>query len=264
MIQWNKTTAYSVFQHIKEWKKTGMIVLMDILFFGILFGAAKIFDTLFTSNEELFTGTIAGYGFLLGYFLIITTAYAFFKYAILQLMNSTQLEIKVTKAFLPFLLYTIISATILLTVFIAGTTFFAVSLITVLKQTALILFIVLYGIAVYFFISVSHFLLITEKVKLQDIPERVSGLFSWKFIVQWIAWNLVFFCIYAIIYLVLFMIVQVTTDNLLLFVLMNIIVFLFIVIAGYFLVFWNRLYLFLRLKSTQNRDKNVPQPLKIK
>lgn len=264
MIQWKQSTAYAVFLCCKEWKKTGMMLLMDVLFVGILFAAARMFDYMFTSNEAFFIGTWLGYGFLLLYFLIIVAAYSFFKYAVLQLMKSTELKIKITKDILQFFVYTLISAGILIVTFVVLATFFAVSLVAVVKQTALVLFIVLYGIGSYFFMSASHVLFMTQKPALKQIPKKVYEAFSWKFAVQWLGWNLLFVSIFAVIYFLLFLIVHATTENILLFVSMNIFVFIVLIIGAYFFLFWNRMYLFLRLKSAQKCDTNVPQPLKKK
>ncbi|MFA6888083.1 MAG: hypothetical protein WC254_01145 [Candidatus Woesearchaeota archaeon] len=243
-----KTTAYQVFIYSKEWKKTGLIILMDIFFFSLLFAAAKIFDYAFTQNEALVTGTWIGYILLLVYFLSIIAVYSFFKYCIIQFLNNNKIEAKINaKELGKFYVYNCISLFILLTAFISLTTFFTVSLISILKQAALVIFLIVFISASYYFMTVSHILF--KKYPLKELPPKVYETVHWKFIAQWIGWNILFVFTFFIIYLFLFMILQMSGTTLTLFYVLNLLMFIIITIQAYVLLYWNRLYLFLKINT---------------
>jgi len=243
-----KTIAYQVFVYSKEWKRTGLIMLMDIFFFSLLFAAAKIFDYIFMNNESLFIGALWGYLLLLIYFLIIIAFYSFFKYCIMEFLSTKKIEAKIDMHELRrFYLYNCITVFILLTLFISFATFFTVSLISVLKQTALIIFLGIFACASYYFMIVSHILF--NKYSLKELPQKVYETVHWKLIAQWISWNVLFIILFFIVYLLLFMILRISATNLSLFYILNLIIFVIIIVQAYVLLYWNRIYLFLKIST---------------
>ncbi len=255
-----KTTAYHVFIFSKEWKRTGLIMLMDIFFFLLLFAAAKIFDYIFVNNESLFAGTWLGYVLLLVYFLFIIALYSLFKYCIMEFITSKKIEAQINMRELGRLyLYNAITMLIILALFISLATFFTVSLISVLRQAAVMIFLVVFACASYYFMIVSHILY--KKYTLTELPQKVYETFQWKSLAQWIGWNILFIALFFIIYLLLFMILRMTATNLLLFYILNLIMFIILVAEMYALLYWNRLYLFLKINT--KHDKILAQALKI-
>ena len=258
------TTAYKAIFFFKNWNRSGIIALCDFLFVLILFVLAKIFDAIFMNNESLYVGTAYGYFLLLAYIFIIIAVYSISKWCIVEFMNNEKIEARIDmKHISVFFLYNFIALISIAILGITGITFFSTALISILKQTALTTFIIFFTLASYLFVQASHVFFLTEK-NITLIPEKVYANISWKLIGRWLGWNCAAIGIFFIVYMLLFLILRTTTEYFIMFFIMNLIIFIAVVGAAYFLMFWNRTYLYLTLKSAQNRDKILPQALKKK
>lgn len=240
--------------------------LFDILFGLCLFAATKLFDMIFLRNETAFIGTAGGYLLLLGYFLVIVLAHSFFKYCLFdcfqQIEQSKKEETKQKTKFTfenggIFYAWNLMMYSVLGLGGGALYLFFAVSLITVLKQPALIILALALSIGGYFFVQTSHIVFFQNNFKnkelsLKQIPKKVWQSWEAKRVSRWIGWNLLwgfaFFAIYFLLYLGVMTVAQkAATDATAMteFYVLNVIIFVFLVLVCYFLLLWNRIYLFL-------------------
>lgn len=267
-MEFKKTTGYLVFSTIKRWKIFVTLFLFDLLFAVCLFAFAKLFDTFFAAYETQIVGSILGYVLLLVYFLALVFAHSFFKYCLFDVFDEINAlhicqehEEKKTKktrfsfAFLGrFYLYNLSIYGVLGLVFFALYLFFAVSLVTVLKQPAIVLLILLFGVGGYLFVQFSHLVFFKNKeIPFQEIPKTIWLHITGKKIGNWISWNLFFVAIFFVLYFILFLGVsnlaqKAATDPnaFTLFYVLNVVIFVLLVLFCYFLLTWNRIYLLLR------------------
>lgn len=234
----------------KSWKPILLIVLFDALFFLSLFSAAKLFDVIFISNEQALVGSWMGYVLFFLYFAVVVLVYSFFKYCVVDFLDQwsgTQKKFDFSRL-LPFIQYNMIVFFIFLAVSLTLTFFFLIALTPLLKQPALFVFSALILCFWYLFVQASHAIFFQRKeFLLSAIPKKALQLFSFQNIGKWLGWNLLYILVVFLLYLGLFFILKQVAQNpsqYTLFYLLNVILFIFLALASYLFVFWNRMYLY--------------------
>lgn len=256
-VSFRDTTSYQVFLSFRQWKTLLLMVFFDALFVLSLFAFAKLFDTVFELYELILIGTWKGYLLLFAYFCFIAVAYSFFKYCQFDFLEQLEGTPKKTKKtdfsrFHGFLLYNVVTLFVLFAGFLALSTFFAASLIPFLKRIGIILLFLIFILFGYWFVQAGHVVFWKKKeLRLQEIPKKVFALSGWKKFFGWIGWNLAFFLLFFLLYLLLYALVSFFAKNALisatyytLFVGVNVVIVLFLIFISYFVLLWNRLYLF--------------------
>lgn len=261
-----KQQVLCAFSFRKYWNTFLFMLLFDALFLGCLYAAAVIFDSIFSRYEAALIGTYAGYGLLFVYFAAVCFAYSFFTYVNLSFLNTIR---HVQSAFefskkkvLQFFGYNFVMGLAFFIVFFFLWTFLSVALVAVLKQTIVPIFLVLYMIFSFLFLQLSHVLFVAKKeIRFTALVKNTLCLFSWKWIGQWVFWNLcggilVFLC-YIALFGLLSSIGQRVADTatLLQFYMINILIFLFLIFVTYCFVFLNRLYLFIIIRQEIEKKK---------
>ncbi len=255
-----KQQVLSAYAFRKYWKTFLFMLLFDALFLGCLYAAAAIFDSIFSRYEAALIGTYAGYGLLFVYFAAVCFAYSFFTYANLSFLNTIR---QVQSAFefskkrvLHFFAYNFVIGLTFFIVFFLLWTFLSIALVTILKQTMVPVFLVLYVMFSFLFLQLSHVLFVAKtEIGLIEFVKNTFRLFSWKWVGQWVLWNLcggiLVFLGYIALFSVLSSIGQSVADTatLLQFYAVNILIFFYLVFVAYCFVFFNRLYLFVVVKK---------------
>ena len=250
-----KQQVRSAISFRKYWKTFLFMLLFDALFLGCLYAAAAIFDTIFSNYEASLIGTYAGYGLLLFYFAAVCFAYSFFTYANLSFLNTIR---QVQSAFdfskkkvLMFFGYNLVIGLTLFIVFFLVWTFLSIAMVTVLKQTMVPIFLLLYVLFSFLFLQLSHVLFVAKKeITLMELVKNTFHLFSWKWVGQWVLWNVCGGILVFLGYIALFSVLSAIGQNvadtatLLRFYAVNILIFFYLVFVTYCFVFFNRLFLF--------------------
>lgn len=271
-FSFRNTIAFQTFCSFRQWKILLLMIFFDALFVLSLFAFAKLFDTVFELYERTLIGSWKGYALLLVYFCFIVIAYSFFKYCqfdFLEQQAGIQRKSKKTdfSMFRVFLLYNLMTLFVLVGGFIALSTFFAISLIPFLKKIGIILLFLIFMLFGYWFVQASHVIFWKKKeLPLQQIPKNVLALFDWKQAGPWLGWNLAFFLFFFLCYLLLSAAVSLFAKNALvsaiyyyLFFGVNIIIVLFLFLISYFVILWNRIYLFFTISNAlkQMKEKEI-------
>ena len=250
-----KKQVRSAISFRKYWKTFLFMLLFDALFLGCLYAAAAIFDTIFSTYEASLVGKYAGYGLLLLYFVAVCFAYSFFTYANLSFLNTIrQVQhsfVFSKKKVLQFFGYNMVIGLTLFIGFFLLWTFLSIALVTVLKQTIVPLVLLFYAVFSFLFLQLSHVLFVAkEETSFLDLVKSTFQLFSWKWVGQWILWNVCAGILVFLGYIALFSILSsigqsvADTATLLQFYAVNILIFLYLVFVTYCFVFFNRLFLF--------------------
>jgi len=248
------SVGYKIFPLLRQWKLLSLMALFDALFFVAVYAFASFFDIILKVYETDLSGSWKAYLLLLVYFILLVSAYSFFKYSLLTFVDDLFIGKNKTFSFgrfKTFFLYNTILLFVLTTVFLFLVFFFSVSLAPVLKKTGISLFTLLFLMFSYVFVQMSHAVFMQKKTDVQKIPYAVWGMFSWIFFFSYALWNLAFAALFFLIFgLLLFALQQISGQTLvgqgwyIGFYGLNVLVFLFILCSLYFFIVWNRLYLY--------------------
>ncbi len=261
-----KQQVRSAISFRKYWKTFLFMLLFDALFLGCLYAAAAIFDTVFSNYESSLVGTYSGYGLLLLYFAAVCFAYSFFTYVNLSFLNTIR---EVQSAFdfskkkvLQFFGYNLAIGLTLFIAFFLVWTFLSIALVTVLKQTIVPLILLVYAVFSFLFLQLSHVLFVAKKeITLTELIKKTIHVFSWKWVGQWVLWNVCGGILVFLGYIALFSILSsigqnvADTATLLQFYAVNILIFLYLVFVTYCVVFFNRLFLFVVIGQEIKKKK---------
>jgi hypothetical protein len=239
----------------RQWKVLFKVILLDLLYVITLFCLATFFDIIFESYESALVGSIYGYLLFFGYFAVVVFYYSFFKYCFFDLfeefqgkkqkMNFTELP-----AFYGFNSIILSGALIL---FLVLYFFFSIALVDILKKGAVLVLFILFGCGGYLLLQASHLAFSKrKKFAILETVKEAKTLISPALIGKWLFWNVLFALCGFVVYLILFYFIAKTGQSaatdaraMMLFTALNIFLFALFVLFSYFLILWNRLYLFL-------------------
>ncbi len=245
--------GYNTLQQFRNVRSLLLMAFFDMLFFASLYAAASLFDAFFIIYQTELIGTWKGIISLTVYFLLVIFAYSFFKYCVLHFLSGIYGDKTKKLSFVRLkniYIYNIYMFFVLIGIFIGALFFFTVALETVFQQTILQAFFVLYTLFVVFFIQTSHAIFFQNKnLLIQLIPARV-----WKYrshFVCYLGWNTVFIASFLAVFLIFGLLMEYTGQQALasqnwyiVFFIFNIITLLYIIATSYFLIVWNRMYIY--------------------
>ena len=141
-------------------------------------------------------------------------------------------------------------------------TFFSIALVAVLKQSMVPIFLLLYALFSLLFLQLSHVLFVAKKeITLMELVKNTFRIFSWKWVGQWVLWNVCGGILVFLGYIALFSVLSAIGQNvadtatLLQFYAVNILIFLYLVFVTYCVVFFNRLFLFVVIGKEIEKKK---------
>ena len=240
---------------LKQWKVLFKVVLVDLFYVLTLFCLATFFDIIFVNYEAVLVGSIYGYVLFLTYFAVVVFSYSFFKYCFFDLFEEFQgkkqnLGFTALPAFYGLNFIFLFAALI---IFLVLYFFFSIALVDVLKKGAVPLLFILFGLGGYLLLQASHVVFSKKKkfAVLETLKEAKTML-SFSAVGKWVFWNVLFALCGLIVYFIIFYFIAKTgqtaaTDAtaMTIFTMLNIGLFVLFVLFSYFLVLWNRIYLFL-------------------
>ncbi len=239
----------------RQWKVLFKVILVDLFYVLTLFCLATFFDIIFQNYESVLVGSFYGYLLFFGYFLAVVFSYSFFKYCFFDLFEEfhgkkQKMSFTELPAFYGFNSIILFGALLL---FLVLYFFFSIALVDILKKGAVLLLFILFGIGGYLLLQASHVIFSKRKTfAVFETLKEAKKLLSSSMVGKWLFWNILFMVCGFVVYLILFYFIAkigqtAATDAsaMMQFTALNILLFVLFVLFSYFLILWNRLYLFL-------------------
>lgn len=247
--------AKKTMDFLRQWRIIFKIVAVDILYLLTLFSFATLFDSIFVTYENILVGSVSGYVLFFAYFAVVVLSYSFFKYCFFDLFEEFQgKKQKMSFTVFPaFYGHNLIFFFVVLVLFLALYLFFSIALVDVLKKGAVPLLFILFAVGGYLLLQATHVVFSKKKkFAVLETLKETKMLFSFSRVGKWLFWNILFAGCGFVLYLIIFYFIAKTgqtaaTDAtaMMLFTALNILLFILFVLFSYFLILWNRLYLFL-------------------
>ena len=247
--------AKKTFFFLRQWKVLFKVILVDVFYILTLFCLATFFDIIFVNYESVLVGSIYGYVLFLAYFAVVVFSYSFFKYCFFDLFEEFQgkkqnIDFTSLPAFYGQNFVFLFAVFIL---FLILYFFFSIALVDVLKKGAVLVLFTIFGIGGYLLLQASQVIFSKKKkFAVLETMKEAKRLLSFSVIGKWVFWNILFAVCAFVVYLVVFYFIAKTgqtaaTDAaaMTIFTVLNAALFLFFVLFSYFLILWNKLYLFL-------------------
>jgi hypothetical protein len=250
-----KTIGYNVLRRFAQWRLLLLILFFDLLFFVSLYSMASLFDSFFALYQTILVGTWGGSLSVLGYFLFVVLVYSFFKYCILHFTSAffgKQVKKLDFSRIRWFYLYNICLFSVFAAVIIGVLFFFTIALESITQPGASQAFIVAFLVVSYLFVQVSHALFFQRKdVKIQYLAGKVWKKLTMNMFGRYIGWNILYGGVFVLIFVALGTFMEFAGTQALgsdqwyvLFFILNVFMMVYLACATYFLMLWNRVYVY--------------------